>query len=161
VIVAMAGSVSTRRSVPIATSRSRNSPAVSSSSIGVAARANTAPVSRPFSISKMQTPVSASPARIARSTGAAPRQRGRSEKCTFTKPSGTAVNSDSGRSCPNATTTPTSAPLAATSSVTSRARSGVSTRSPSSSAAAFTGLGSVAPPRPRRRSGWVTTSRIS
>ena len=32
------------------------------------------------------TPVSVSPARIARSTGAAPRQRGSSEKCTFTKP---------------------------------------------------------------------------
>ena len=62
----------------------------------------------------MQTPVSASPARIARSTGAAPRQRGSSEKWTFTNPSGTAVKSDSGSSCPNATTTPTSAPLAAT-----------------------------------------------
>ena len=32
----------------------------------------------------MQTPVTASPARIARSTGAAPRHRGRSEKCTLT-----------------------------------------------------------------------------
>ena len=32
---------------------------------------------------------------------------------------------------------------------------------PSASAAAFTGLGSAAPPRPRRRSGWVTTSAIS
>ena len=39
----------------------------------------------------MHTPVSASPARIARSTGAAPRQRGSSEKCTFTKPSGSGV----------------------------------------------------------------------
>ena len=64
----------------------------------------------------MHTPVSASPASIARSTGAAPRQRGSNEKCTFTNPSGTAVKSDSGRICPNATTTPTSAPLAATSS---------------------------------------------
>ncbi len=127
----------------------------------MAARAYTAPVSSPFSISMMQTPVSASPARMARSTGAAPRQRGSSEKCTFTNPSGTAVNSDSGRSCPKATTTPMSAPLAATSSVTSRDRSGVRTGKPSASAAAFTGLGSVEPRRPRRLSGWVTTSAIS
>ena len=28
-------------------------------------------------------------------------------------------------------------------------------------AAVFTGLGDVAPPRPRRRSGWLTTSTIS
>ena len=34
------------------------------------------------------TPVSVSPARIARSTGAAPRQRGSSEKCRFTNPCG-------------------------------------------------------------------------
>ena len=36
----------------------------------------------------MHTPVSRSPARIARSTGAAPRQRGSSEKCTLTNPCG-------------------------------------------------------------------------
>ena len=35
-----------------------------------------------------QTPVTSSPARMARSTGAAPRQRGNSEKCTFTMASG-------------------------------------------------------------------------
>ena len=42
------------------------------------------PVSRPSSTSIRQTPVSVSPARIARSTGAAPRHRGSSEKCTLT-----------------------------------------------------------------------------
>ena len=49
----------------------------------------------------------------------------------------------SGSSWPNATTTPTSAPLAATSSTTSRAFSGVQTGRPSSIAACFTGDGSV------------------
>ena len=89
----------------------------------------------------MQTPVSRSPASIARSTGAAPRQRGSSEKCTFTNPCGTASSSAGGSSCPNATTTPTSAPDAATSSTTSRDFSGVRTGSPSASAASRTGLG--------------------
>ena len=43
-------------------------------------RRYTAPVSSSMSRSIRHTPVVASPARIARSTGAAPRQRGRSEK---------------------------------------------------------------------------------
>ena len=41
------------------------------------------PVSRPSSMSMMQTPVRSSPARMARSNGAAPRHRGSSEKCTL------------------------------------------------------------------------------
>ena len=56
-----------------------------------------------------------SPASSARSTGAAPRQRGKSEKCRFTKPSGRASSRAVGSSCPNATTTPASARVAATS----------------------------------------------
>jgi hypothetical protein len=64
-------------------------------------------------------------------------------------------------SCPNATTTPRSAPLDRMSSSASRLRSGVTTGSPSASAACLTGLGAVPEPRPRRRSGWLTTSRIS
>jgi hypothetical protein len=43
-------------------------------------------VSRPFSICIRQTPVSSSPASIARWIGAAPRQRGSSEACTFQQP---------------------------------------------------------------------------
>ena len=77
---------------------------------GRATRANTGPVSRPASICMRSTPVSASPARIARSTGAAPRQRGSNEKCRFTKPCGNASSNATGSSCPNATTTPSSAP---------------------------------------------------
>ena len=61
---------------PIADSRSCRSAVVSSAPIGVASRSSTGPVSSPASICMMQTPVSASPARIARWIGAAPRQRG-------------------------------------------------------------------------------------
>jgi hypothetical protein len=50
----------------------------------VAAQLNTPPASSASTTSIKQTPASASPARIARSTGAAPRQRGSSEKCRFT-----------------------------------------------------------------------------
>ena len=56
------------------------------------------------------TPVSASPAMIARSIGAAPRHRGISEGCTFSISS--SESSGSRISCPNAHTTPTSARLA-------------------------------------------------
>ena len=47
----------------------------------------TGPVSRPSSIRKMLMPVSASPARMARWIGAAPRQRGSSEACRLRQPS--------------------------------------------------------------------------
>ena len=96
----------------------------------VRVHANTGPVSRPASIRMRHTPVSASPASIARSTGAAPRQRGSSEKCRFTKPCGSASSNETGSSWPNATTTPSAAPLARTSSTTSRAFSGVRTGEP-------------------------------
>src|SRR5215471_1181598 len=107
------------------------------------------------------TPVSGSPARMARSTGAAPRQRGSSDRCRFSRPSGAARSTGAGRSWPNAATTPASTPAARRSSVTSRARFGVRTGRSSSPAAAWTGLGWVAAPRLRRRSGWVTTRATS
>ena len=44
------------------------------------------PVSSPSSIRMMVTPLTSSPARIARWIGAAPRQRGRSEAWTLTQP---------------------------------------------------------------------------
>src|SRR3954470_3621109 len=47
------------------------------------------------------------------------------------------------------------------SSIASRARAGVATSMSCASAASFTGLGAVPLPRPRRRSGWVTTSGMS
>ncbi len=80
--------------------RARSSPAVSSGVIGVAARAYTGPVSSPSSSRITQTPVCASPASIARSTGAAPRQRGSSEKCTFTNPYRVASSSANGQQLP-------------------------------------------------------------
>jgi len=98
---------------------------------------------------------------MARSTGAAPRQRGKSEKCTFTKPCGNASSSETGSNCPKATTTPSTASLARTSSTTSRAFSGVRSGSPRSTAARFTGDQSVPAPRVRLRSGCVTTSATS
>ena len=58
-----------RRSVSVAV--------VSSARIGVRASATIGPVSSPSSIFMSVTPVSASPASIARAIGAAPRQRGR------------------------------------------------------------------------------------
>ena len=72
--------------MPTSTRRPRSSPAVSCGPIATRCDAYTGPVSRPASSCITQTPVSVSPARIARSTGAAPRQRGSSEKCTLTKP---------------------------------------------------------------------------
>ena len=51
----------------------------------------TGPVSRPSSILITMTPVSASPAMMARWIGAAPRQRGSSEACRLKQPSGKLV----------------------------------------------------------------------
>src|SRR5262249_14957897 len=76
-------------------------------------------------------------------------------------PCGNAARNAGGRSCPNATATPSCAPVAATSSTASRARAGVTTRKPRSAAARLTGLGSSRPPRLRRLSGWVRTSATS
>ncbi len=74
----------TSRSVPSATSLARSDVRVSSARMAVSARAYTPPVSRPSATSIRQTPVRSSPARRARSTGAAPRQRGNREKWMFT-----------------------------------------------------------------------------
>ena len=56
-----------------------------------------APVSRPASICIRVTPVSASPASIARWIGAAPRQRGRSEAWMLMQPSGGSASTQGGR----------------------------------------------------------------
>ena len=96
----------------------------------VRTRPYTGPVSSPSSSCMTHTPVSSSPASIARSTGAAPRQRGSSEKWRFTNPCRVAARSSGGRSWPKATTTPASASSAAISPTSSRARSGVRTGRP-------------------------------
>ena len=104
------------------------------------ASARTPPVSRPSSTSIRHTPVRASPARMARSTGAAPRHRGSREKCRLTM--GSASSTWGLMIRPKATTTPRSAPTSSTSSTR------LVTGRPSSRAAALTGLGvkAAAPP---------------
>ncbi len=72
-------------------------PAVSSGPIGVAVRSSTGPVSRPASIAMIATPVSASPAMIARWIGAAPRQRGSSEAWMLKQPRAGASSTGCGR----------------------------------------------------------------
>ena len=66
--------------MPAVTSSSRSSAAVSRAPIGTSTHAYTSPVSRPSATCITHTPVTSSPAMIARSTGAAPRHRGSSEK---------------------------------------------------------------------------------
>ncbi len=76
--------------------------------ISSVALAHTGPLSRPSVRRMIDTPVWASPAMIARSIGAAPRQRGSSEGCTFNI--GYAESSGSLISAPKAHTTSTSGP---------------------------------------------------
>ncbi len=115
--------------------------------------ARTGPVSRLASRRMMLTPVTWSPAKIARSTGAAPRHRGRSEKWAFSM--GVLSRRAAGTIRPYATTTPSSAPEPGTSSIRSV------TLSPVSRAACLTGLGASPAPLPRRLSGWLTTTTTS
>ena len=69
------------RSAPSRASVSCISPAVTSGPMGTRSAIATGPVSRPSSIFITITPVSRSPAMMARWIGAAPRQRGNSEAC--------------------------------------------------------------------------------
>ena len=71
---------------PSAASRSCSSPAVSSGPIATRASRQTGPVSSPSSMRMIETPVSLSPAMMARLMGAAPRQCGRSEAWTLKQP---------------------------------------------------------------------------
>ena len=68
-----------------------------SAPIGTRSAIAIAPVSRPSSICMMVTPLSASPAMMARLIGAAPRQRGSSEACTLKQPSRGASSTGFGR----------------------------------------------------------------
>ena len=65
--------------------------------IGTRSAIATGPVSRPSSIRITMTPVSRSPAMMARWIGAAPRQRGNSEACRLKQPSGNASRIGFGR----------------------------------------------------------------
>jgi hypothetical protein len=106
----------------------------------------------------IETPVSASPAMSARSTGAAPRHRGSSDGCTFS--SSYRDSSGSRISAPNAQTHSASGLASAirASIASSCSCSGCATSSPSSRARTATGGGATRRPRPCGRSGRVTTS---
>ena len=74
------------RRAPRAARVSCRSDAVVVAVIATFSASSMGPVSRPSSICMMVTPVSLSPAMIARWIGAAPRQRGSSEACTLMQP---------------------------------------------------------------------------
>ena len=71
-----------------------------SGAIGTRSAIAIAPVSSPSSIFMMVTPLSVSPAMMARWIGAAPRQRGNSEACTLKQPSRGASRIGFGRISP-------------------------------------------------------------
>jgi len=93
-------STSTSSSAPMPASRSVSCGVVSAAPMGVARIAYTGPVSRPASMRMIDTPVCASPARMAAATGDAPRQRGSSEAWTLTPPRRGPSSSASGRIWP-------------------------------------------------------------
>ena len=72
--------------------------------IGSVMLAKVGPASSSSTIRKVVAPVTWSPARIARCTGAAPRQAGSSEKCRLTQPCGGMSSTDWGSRAPYATT---------------------------------------------------------
>ena len=136
-------------------------PAVSSASIRSRSTASVGPSSRPSVIRITATPVTLSPAMIARWIGAAPRQRGSSEACRLKAPSLGASSTSRGRIWPNATTTAASSPSAANAAISSGARieAGVRTAIPCASAKACTGEGVSFLPRPRGAGGWRVDAR--
>ena len=105
------------------------------------------------------TPVSASPAMIARSIGAAPRQRGSSDGWTLS--SSSSESSGSRISWPKAQTTPSSGSAARIAAIASAPSVASVLQQPDArarAAAAAAGTGATRRPRPCRRSGGVTTS---
>ncbi len=121
-----------------------------SGAIGMASLSATGPVSSPSAIFITHTPLSASPAMMARLIGAAPRQRGSSEACRLKQPSGTASRIGTGRISPYATTTAASALCARNSASASSVRNvfGVRTDKPKRRASRSTGVGCNSMPRP-------------
>ena len=151
-------SARTISSPPSSARRPERAPKSSPSPISSARLSAIGPESRPAVTLMMATPVSRSPAMIARSIGAAPRQRGSREGWTFSISS--SDSSGSLMSCPKAQTTPTSGRVAWIASTASGrlTLSVCSSSSPSSDAASAAGGAAIWRPRPRGRSGGVTTS---
>ena len=147
---AYADKVGTNNDAPISDSRSCSVLAVSSAAMDVLASARTSPVSKPSSICIMPTPVSVSPAMIARWIGAAPRHLGNNDACTFKQPSFGASKISCGRINPYATTMAASRFNSANSAFTSSARNDLGVRAgmPKRFASACTGQGRSFWPRP-------------
>ncbi len=113
------------------------------------------PASSASTVSWIVTPVSPSPAMIARSTGAAPRHRGSSDGWTLSHVR--SVRSAGGIRSPYAQTTTVGAP----SSSPAPGRSGWRTGIPSRSATSFAGGAASRRPRPAGASGRVRSAAIS
>ena len=142
-----------RRASP---ARSNTAPASSSGPIGKARAARRSGRRRARRVVRwIVTPVSRSPAMIARSTGAAPRQRGSSDGWTFSQ--SRSLEQLLGDEHAVAGDDDDPAPRRGTRS----SRSGCSTGIPSRSAASFAGGAAILRPRPGGRSGRVTRSSIS
>ena len=109
------------------------------------------------------TPAISSPAMTAHWIGAAPRQRGSSEACTFRQPKRGMASTSAGSSMPYAATHTTSGSSAASAACSSASRNvrGQRTGMPRRSASAFTGLATNCLPRPRTASGRVYTATTS
>ena len=117
----------------------------------------TGPVSRPSSMRMTMTPVSASPAMMARATGAAPRQRGSSEACRLRQPSGGASRIGSAAGSARRRRRRRHRRRARRSVRPRRPPSGVAgvtTGMPKRSATSCTGDLRSAMPRPAARGGW-------
>ena len=122
------------------------------------------PVSSPLSICIVVTPLTFSPFMMTHCKGAAPRYIGRSDACTFMQPYLGSVNTLTGRSCPNATTTITSGLIFFSSSRNSSfflIFSGWYTGIPCANASALTGVIRSSFPLPFGLSGCVTTAATS
>src|SRR3984957_17404050 len=153
-----AGGAQSSSSPPACSTPPASEAKVSSACMGSFADRHTGPLSRPAVRRMIETPVRASPAIIARSTGAAPRQRGSSDGCTLS--SSPTDSSGSLISAPNAHTTTACGSIAATYDNVTGALTfaGCSTRSPRERARSATGGEASRRPRPRGRSGRVSTS---
>ena len=146
------------RCAPSAASRAASVPDVSSGWIGSCRTNAVGPESSPAVIWKIVTPVTSSPAMIARSIGAAPRQRGSTDGCTFS-----IVNRDSSGSLISWPNWQTAIMSGAASSMRASDASSLTVSAwcssrPRSRAARATGGGDTLRPRPAGRSGGVTTS---
>jgi len=140
-------------------SRAPSSPAVSPRRMSVRICTSTSPASSFSTTRWIETPVTSSPASNAAGIGDAPRWRGNNEGCTFKQSIRGRSRNSWRRSSPYATTRKTSASRARSSArnASSRTDSGCSTSIPSARASSATGEGKSLRPRPRGRTGGVTT----